>query len=247
MSVCNVDSHLNRLKLQLLPQIHAVPIRRFLKNETNLKKGKKREKRKEGGKKHTSRPSQIPRPTGTAINPTRIEILPCEEIPALARIDEGEIGVEDPFPAALNGGSGVRSRGVGRVEDAGPFLGYEGGGAREGGVGEEREHVNSVLGVNGGGCGLWFVRRKGRGGGKGEWEKGLPVDVFPIGAEIGCCVDFVLEELVGREVIRCICTNVLVVVDHVLNGRKKMKLTIPVTLFPTNSAGWLRFPSCIRK
>lgn len=84
-------------------------------------------------------------------------------------------------------GSGVPGRRVGRVEDAGPFLSYEGGGAREGGVGEDREHVDSVLDVNGGG---------GDGGGLGkEGGERLPVDVFPVGAEIGCCVDFVLEEL----------------------------------------------------
>lgn len=130
-------------------QIRRLPTT-FLKQRRYFeKKGKK--KRKKQKQKHTSRPSQIPRPTGPAINPTRIEILPREELPALARIDEGEIGVEDPFPAALDGGSGVWGRRVGRVEDAGPFLGYEGGGAREGGVGEHGEHVDSVVGVNGGG------------------------------------------------------------------------------------------------
>lgn len=154
MSVRNVDSHLNELKSPLLPKIHAaVPTRRLPipPKHPNQKKGKGKKKRgRKQRQKHTSRPSQIPRPTGPAINPTRIEILPCEEIPALARIDEGEVGVEDPFPAALDGGSRVQGRRVGRVEEEGPFLGYEGGGAREGGVGEEREHVDSVLDVNGG-------------------------------------------------------------------------------------------------
>lgn len=57
-----------------------------------------------------------------------------------------------------------------------------------------------------------------KGGGERRMGERLPVDVFPVGAEIGCCVDFVLEEL-RPKVIRCICTNV-VVVDHVSNGRK---------------------------
>ncbi len=106
--------------------------------------------------KHTSRPSQIPRPTRPAINPTHIEILLREEIPALTRINQREIGIQDPFPAALNCGRGVWSGWIGGVEYLGPFLRYERGRAREGGVGEEREHVDSVnvfsVGAEVGGC-----------------------------------------------------------------------------------------------
>lgn len=97
----------------------------------------------------------------------------------MLRIDEREIGVDDAFPAALDGGCWVWGGGVGGVEDGGPFLGYEGWRACEGGVGEEGEHVDSV-------------------------------DVFSVGAEVGCCVDFVLEELGGRDGCQWI--------SHVLGG-----------------------------
>lgn len=122
-------------------------------SSTSRQEELKQEKKKS---KHTSRPSQIPRPTRPAINPTRIEILLREEIPALTRINQREIGIQNPFPPALNCGRGVWSGWIGGVEYLGPFLGYEGGRAREGGVGEEREHVDSVnvfsVGAEVGGC-----------------------------------------------------------------------------------------------
>ena len=62
-------------------------------------------------------------------------------------------------------------------------------------------------------------------GGRMNGGKGLPVDVFPVGAEIGCCVDFVLEELVWESLDVCLCSKrrkgeKIGVVDHVSNGRK---------------------------
>ena len=77
--------------------------------------------------------------------------------------------------------------------------------------------MDTVRGVSEGG-GWW----KGRGG------VDVPLDVFGVGAEVGCVVDFVLEELYNA------------VSEIRLYGKLK-KLggghTIPVTLFPMKFAG----------
>lgn len=96
-----------------------------------------------GRTSHPSRPSQVPRPTRSSINPAHVEVVLCEEFPALARIDECQIRVEDAFPTALDGGCGIGGSVIGWIEEKGPFLGDKGGGAGEGGVGEEGEHMDS--------------------------------------------------------------------------------------------------------
>ncbi len=104
----------------------------------------------------TSSPSQIPRPTCPAVNPGNIEIPLREEIPALFRIDERKVSVNDALPAAPDGGCRVRSGAVRRVKEGGPFLRDERTRAGKAGIGEKREHMNAVdifeVGAKVGGC-----------------------------------------------------------------------------------------------
>lgn len=72
---------------------------------------------------------QIPRPTRAAIDPRRVKIPLREKLPTPFRVDEGEVGIKDALPTTADGGSRVRGGRVGGVEEGGPFLGDECGGA----------------------------------------------------------------------------------------------------------------------
>lgn len=83
-------------------------------------------------------PRQIPRQTRPAINQPQIKPRRGKEVPRSLWIHDGEIGIQDPAPAARDGvGAAVAE--VGR-----PFLRHERFGAREGRGRGEREHVDSL-------------------------------------------------------------------------------------------------------
>ena len=74
-------------------------------------KSQKKKNKKE--QKHTSAPNQIPSPRRAAIDPARIELPLRKEPPRRTRVHEREVRVQDPFPAALDGGGGAGGGGGG--------------------------------------------------------------------------------------------------------------------------------------